>query len=86
MESVPVVDAFALSEWVWVVPCPFCAGLHHHSAAPGHRSPHCAAGMGPAGAYVPRLAGPVDAAMRSRAMRQRGQNRAFLRFLLDARS
>lgn len=82
MGAPPIVEAFGLTPWVWVVPCPFCGRQHHHSAQPGHREPHCPPGEGPAEGYVLRHAGPADAAMRARADRQQGQNRAFLGFLL----
>jgi hypothetical protein len=82
MGAPPIVEAFGLTPWLWVVPCPFCGGQHHHSAEPGHRVPHCPPGMEPAGGYVLRYAGPADSAMRAQAERQQGQNRAFLRFLL----
>lgn len=82
MAEPQVADAYGLNAHIWVLPCPFCGRLHMHSAAPGHRTPHCPDALAPAGGYVLRYAGPATPKMRRRAARRQRQNWDVIAFLL----
>ncbi|MDN3568958.1 hypothetical protein QWZ14_31655 [Paeniroseomonas aquatica] len=76
MRSAPVLAADGVpgDPARWMVPCPFCGGLHVHSAEAGHRAPHCPPDRSPAEGYALRFAGMASGAL---LRRYRGNVRAW---------